>query len=507
MRRIRLAALGLHHESNSFALMKTDLDSFEAAGVFRGDEIRTTYAKSATSMAGFLDIDSSDIAVKPLIYSFPNPSGPITTHAFEVLCGEAMQLLRDKGPWDGVLLAQHGAAVCESFPDADAEVARRVRQVVGESIPIGVALDLHGNVSIGLMENVDVVVGYRTNPHADARTRAKECAELLLKMIRGEIHPVQALVTVAAVPTILVQATDSGVMHSIYQAIDDALTRPGILSASIFQGFPYSDVGHMGMACIAIHDGDAEVALSGANYLASRIWEFRESLVSTAMPPAEAVRQAAASASGPIVLLDVGDNIGAGGTGDSPVLLELALENSLSSYLQSVCDPDSVIACSKAGPGGHLQLTIGRRGNRSHWAPIEVAGDVVGLHPGPFEDKQPTHGGIRFFDPGLSAAFRCDGGQMVVFHSKLMMNISLMEYLVFGIDPRAFRVVVAKGVNAPRLAYSAIAADMILVDTPGAGSADLGRLPYRSRRVPMFPFEREVPEPMVEWCGSRTGST
>jgi microcystin degradation protein MlrC len=326
-------------------------------------------------------------------------------------------------------------------------------------------------------------------------------------MIRGNTHPVQALVRVAAAANILVQATDTGVMQRIYSAIEDVLIRPGMLSASVFQGFPYADVRGMGMGCIAIHDGDADAALSGARYLASLVWESREGLVATGMPPAEAIRQAAAVQSGPVVLLDVGDNIGAGGTGDSPVLLELAMKSNLSSYLQSVCDPACVAACSKAGLGGHIRLTVGRGGDPSHWRSIEIAGEVVALHPGPFEDPQPTHGGIRYFDPGPSAAFRCDGGQTVVFHSKLIMNISLMEYLVFNIDPHGFQVVVAKGVNAPRLAYDAIAADVIQVDTPGPGSADLGRLTYRNRRVPMFPFEREVPRPLDEWCTSRIAST
>ncbi len=37
---LRLAALGLLHESNTFARVATDMAAFERAGVLRGEQIR-----------------------------------------------------------------------------------------------------------------------------------------------------------------------------------------------------------------------------------------------------------------------------------------------------------------------------------------------------------------------------------------------------------------------------------------------------------------------------------
>jgi len=48
---------------------------------------------------------------------------------------------------------------------------------------------------------------------------------------------------------------------------------------------------------------------------------------------------------------------------------------------------------------------------------------------------------------------------------------------------------VAKGVVSPRPAYAPIAAEIVLVDTPGVTSADLRRFDYRRRRRPLYPFE------------------
>ena len=58
-----------------------------------------------------------------------------------------------------------------------------------------------------------------------------------------------------------------------------------------------------------------------------------------------------------------------------------------------------------------------------------------------------------------------------------------------GIKPERIKILVAKGVVAPRGAYQPIAARIILVNTPGATSADLSQFDYARRRRPLFPFE------------------
>ena len=98
---------------------------------------------SHATMAGFLDArEKLGVEVVPLLFTFTNPTGSITADAFERICGEMLQMLRDQGPWDGVLLGQHGAAVSDDYPDMDGEVAARVRALVGPDVPIGMAPDM-----------------------------------------------------------------------------------------------------------------------------------------------------------------------------------------------------------------------------------------------------------------------------------------------------------------------------------------------------------------------------
>lgn len=491
---IRLAALGLMHESNTFVAQATDVAAFEASGIWRGEEIWARLAESGHSMAGFHDVhDGTSVVVEPLMFGTANPRGPITRDAFDRLAGEMLDMLRDRGPWDGVLMAQHGAAVAEEHVAADAEIVGRARAIVGPGVPIGVALDLHGNLSPAVVEHSTVAIAYRTNPHGDGRERARECAELVVRAVRGEIAPVQAWVPVPLVPNILDQSTDVEPMRTLYGAdLDHALGMPGVLSATIMQGYPYADVPDMSMGCLVVADGDRGAADRAARWLAGRVWDRREELDGRAPSPEEAVARAAAAPAGPVVLLDVGDNIGGGSPGDSTVLLEEALSQGVTDVLLTLRDPEAVRACAAAGEGGRVAIAVGARSDAMHGRPVPVEGRVARLHDGRFEDPGPTHGGYRFFDAGPTAVLECDAGPTIVLQTHLVPNVSLEEYRSLGIEPARHRVVVAKGVNAPRFAYAPIASELIQVDTPGVTGADLRRFRYGRRPAPLFPFERDA---------------
>ena len=120
---MRLAALGLAHETNTFSRVPASYEMWE---ILRGDEIRAKHASATTSMAGLLAAaDRLEVEIVPLIFAVTGPIGTITRDAFDRIVGEMMALLEEQGPWDGVLMAQHGAAVSEEFPDADGEIGIR----------------------------------------------------------------------------------------------------------------------------------------------------------------------------------------------------------------------------------------------------------------------------------------------------------------------------------------------------------------------------------------------
>jgi len=490
---MRLAALGLAHETNTFASQVTDYASFEESGILRGDEIVRDYAESHATMAGFLEArEKLGVDVVPLLFTFTDPTGTITSDAFERICGEMLQMLRDGGPWDGVLLGQHGAAVSEDYPDMDGEVAARVRALVGQHVPIGMAPDMHANLSQKMIEHTTATVVYRTNPHLDPRPRALECAEIIVRTIKGEIRPVQALEMPPVVINIVKQFTGEEPMLSLVHDAENVIQRPTMISASVAEGYPYADVAEMGMAFLAISDGDEAAARDAARWMARRAWDKRAQFVADTPTPEAALRAAMAAPNGPIVLMDVGDNIGGGSPADSTILLEIAQRLGVRSYLQTLRDPEAVSACVAAGVGETVKLEVGGKTDDRHGRPVAVTGTVHRISDGKFEEPTPIHGGFRFFNGGTTVVLETEDDHTLVLTTRLIGNTSLQQMYSVGVRPETKHVVVAKGVVSPRPAYAPIAAQVVLVNTPGVTTSDLSTFTYRNRRRPLYPFEADA---------------
>lgn len=490
---MRFAALGMSHETNTFANGVTDYAAFETTGVLRGSEIVHAYRDSHATMAGYLEAgDRFGIHVVPLMYAHTQPSGMITREAFTRITDELVDLLRTQGPWDGVLLAQHGAAVADGYPDADGEIVSRVRAAVGPETPVGLSLDMHANLSRRMVEGTTVTVLYRTNPHVDPRPRALECAELVVRAARGEIRPAQALETPPVVINILQQFTGAEPMRGIIGDLEAALARPGMLSASVAEGYPYADVAEMGMAFLAVHDGDPAAARDAARWMARRAWERRGDFQGHAVEPEEAIKIAMAAPRGPVVLMDVGDNVGGGSPGDSTILLTVARRLGAPGLLATVYDPQAVAACTAAGVRADVTLAVGGKTDTLHGAPFELHGTVRVIADGRFEEPTPVHGGQRYFDAGPTVVLDTTDEHTVVLTSRRMPTTSLQQMYSIGIRPEAQRILVAKGVVAPRAAYEPIAAQIVLVNTPGVTTADLFRFTYHRRRRPLYPFEPDA---------------
>ncbi|GAA3143311.1 microcystin degradation protein MlrC [Kribbella aluminosa] len=490
---MRLALLGIYHETNTFSPIHADRELFSAGGVWRGAEIVEAYATSSTTNGGFL-VAGAELGVEviPLMFAFVTPTGPITADAFDRLVGEMIDMLRAQGPWDGVLLNLHGAAVAENFVDADAEIAARVRAEVGAGVPVGAVLDMHANLTQRLLDALTVTLVYQTNPHVDAKQQAIRCTQLIVRAIRGEIQPQQAMMALPLVANIACQDTGEQPMAMLLAKARDIAARAGLLSLSVLEGFPYADVPQLGMSCLAIHDGDLEVARRSAHELAAAVWAQRRELQVTGMSVDEALDAAAAERSGPVVLLDAGDNIGGGSPGDSTVILGAAVRSGQRSFVQVLCDPKSARQCIDVGVGAELSLVIGAWQSHSAGEPVPVHGRVRAVSDGRFEEPTPTHGGFRFFDMGPTAVLDTTAGHTLILTSTAVMSTSCQQLLSVGVVPSAYRIVVAKGVNSPRAGYAPIAARMIVVDTDGITAMDLSRFDYRHRRRPLYPFEDEA---------------
>src|SRR5205085_10904734 len=117
--------------------------------------------------------------------------------------------LRATLPVQGVFLSLHGGAIGEREDDPEGAILARVRAIVGPGVPVLATLDLHANVSQVMVDNADVLVAYRTNPHVDMAERGAECAALLREMLAGA-KATAAFVKLPFIPPSVAQNTKAG---------------------------------------------------------------------------------------------------------------------------------------------------------------------------------------------------------------------------------------------------------------------------------------------------------
>ncbi|MBC9734007.1 M81 family metallopeptidase [Nocardioides marmotae] len=489
----RLAVLGLGHETNTFSTVPADLATYEDGGIHRGQEMVEHYATSQATFAGFLaaqDDDPDPAELVPLLAAWINPCGAVTAEAFETIVGEMVDLLRREGPVDGVLLGLHGAAVAEGAHDADAEITSRVRAVVGPDVPIGVVVDMHANVDERLVEACDVLLPYQTNPHVDPRERGIECRSRVLEIIRTGRRPGLALEMLPLVVTITRQDTAEEPMASLLARSRELEQLPGVLDVSIVEGFPYADVPQMGMSVVAAHEDGREAAAEVARTMAAEVWAAREQLQGGGLSVDEGLdRVAEHTGDEPLLVLDVGDNVGGGGPGDSTVLLAEAVRRGIDGVVVVLLDPATVAALAGREVGERVEVAVGGRSVEQEGRPVPIDAVVVGRSDGRYEEPKIAHGGLRFFDAGDMVALQTTEGVTVVLTSKLVQPITPNQLRSVALDPSSFRAIVAKGVNGPRAGYADVCGGHLVVDTPGVTRLSVEAFAYAHRRRPMYPFE------------------
>lgn len=485
----RAGIIGFMHESNTFASTVTERRHFEEAFLHYGADLVPVWQDAHHELGGFLEgCTTHGLEIVPLVAAWATPSGPVTRAAYESILVDILKALDEAGPLDGILLALHGAMVCEDCDDADGETLERIRAKVGPGVPIVLSLDMHGNVSPRMAEIPDATVAYRTYPHVDQRRRGVDCARILAGILAGDIVPTQAHVKLPLLIHIVQQFTGDGPMAALYAELERIEAEPGIVTVSLLPGYIYADVPFMGVSVLVTANGDAALAESTARRIADGVYATREAL-NAGLPPVEVAVAETLAAEGTVCLMDSGDNIGGGGPGDSTILFAALRDAGVEHICAVFYDPDVARHCAAAGAGALVSFAVGAKTDRHHGAPVAVRGTVRVVHDGHFIEDLARHGGTRDYDQGLTAVIDTEDGHTVVANSLRVMPTSLQQLLSLGIDPHGMRAIIVKGVTAPRAAYDPIAARTICVDTPGVTRAGPDAFTYKKRPRPLFPLD------------------
>src|SRR5260370_2162701 len=215
----------------------------------------------------------------------------------------------------GSYLALHGAMGVRGVARPEADIARRVREVVGRDPFIAGTFDPHGNEDAEFLRQADFAFCSKYFPHYDSRLQGERAARMLIRAIRRDYTPVSATVKVPILTATVLQWTGASPWMDLVQRALVWEAREPDLYMNVFFGFPFADVPDVGMTVQAMTNGKPALARKATDDVPTGAWRRREALLKTATvhPIAEGVelaKEALAPDAWPAVLADHSDRSG-----------------------------------------------------------------------------------------------------------------------------------------------------------------------------------------------------
>jgi microcystin degradation protein MlrC len=240
-----------------------------------------------------------------------------------------------------------------------------------------------------------------------------------------------------------------------------------------------------------VTNNDPALAQEEAQRLSDMLWATRERILLRLPGPADAVKEAMQSSKFPVVLMDMGDNIGGGSAGDSTFILSELLKQKAEGWVMTIADREAAQAAFRAGVGKLFDMRVGGKTDKLHGDPVDVRGRIKSLHDGKYIETEIRHGGGRYYDMGFTAVIEVAGSthempNLLLLTTERSSPNSLHQLISNGVYPERQRILVAKGAIAPRTAYEPIAGRIIEVDSGGVTAVNPTRFVYGRVRRPLL---------------------
>lgn len=488
---MRILIAQFNHETNTFSPLPTPLAAFRP--LYGAAALQAVIGKQ-TPIGAFYDwaTQRGDQLICPIL-AHAWPSGPVDDAAFDHICDTILASLDDS--IDLVLLDLHGAMVCKSHQDGEGELLARLRAKRPEVV-IGVALDLHGHVTRQMVALADAITGYQTYPHIDMYDTGTRLCRVIEAMLDQGLRPkMQLLALPMLAHTLPMNTTRPGAMRDMVDLAASLGQAPGMLDLSLFGGFPAADITEAGMAVLGLslpeHDLNATMT-----QMAAALWARRAEFIYDQRPLAQSLAQARAAAdapgSGPILLLDHGDNCMSGGTCDNMDVLEAALAMGLNGLLTGpIRDPEAAAAAFAAGIGAEISLAIGNKTPAENFAPpappLALKARVTALSDGRYQISGPIYNGM-ICDMGRTAVIEAPAATLVISETT-HEPWDLGVFTSLGLDPLTARYLLLKSRMYCRPVFEPHAKAVVECAGGGVTGSDFSLFNFQNLRRPIYPLD------------------
>ena len=482
---MRIAIAGFWLESVTFLPDVTDIAEFEL-GAKRGQAVIDGFAGTATPQGGLIDVlQDAGAELIGLTDAGVGAAASASDAAYDKYVGEIVDGLKAiEGKIDAVAIHLHGALATPTNRKADAGVLQAIRAVVGPDVAIACPMDYHANLAPESLEAADIITGFRYSPHIDMWETGARAARLLLGKLSGAINPVMAMAKPGiALPSVF-SATRLKPLAELVAAAEDG--GEGLLDCSLFGGFSYADTPDTGMTALAITDGDVDHANQWAEGMAKRCWELRDrlfqrELLHDVQGGVDRALEAAASAGKPVCILEHADRL----NDSTYVLKDLIARGVKRAYAPFMFDPEVASAAVAAGEGAILNMPLFGKSSPKAGGAITAEARVLQARHLKFPITGPLKTGM-VIDVGAAALLEI-GGVMVSVISVQWSAIDMDCFTEFGLNPEDFDIILLRSKTHFRELYEPLCAEIVIIDTPDWGPAELSTLPYEYLPTGVYP--------------------
>lgn len=499
----------LYQETNSFSPVRTDLAQFRREKLLEGAAAVADARGANLELTGMLEeiprqFPSAQACVG--LHAWSVAAGPVDDDAFAELAERVLAPLRAARPVDAVLLSLHGSMGTASHDDAEGELLRRIRELVGPDVPLAVALDSHAAVTALMLRCASVLVGYRTYPHVDMADTGRRTVAALARWLAGGRRERAVVRRWPALIPVDNAQTDSGPMARLWAGFLACEDSGEALTLSIFCTHPWFDTVEHGVTLVAYARPENAARLGERMELLLReVWLQRDAFLLLCPTEGEFFARRREWPA-PVAAIDAGDITTAGAPGDSTVLLRAARQAGGVRVLLPLVDLPAVDAAWAAGAGATVDFQLGAADDPAAYnARVPLRARVAALSDAPLRIHGAAFGGITL-PLGPRALLEAGSLQvMVLRHGSLFHDPELWRSV--GVEPGEADVIVQKSHKLFRPAYASIARSIVTLDTPGCTDRQLARLPYRRVRRPMFPLDEGAPFTVIQPDGRSSNSS
>ncbi|WP_085537749.1 M81 family metallopeptidase [Massilibacteroides vaginae] len=424
--------------------------------------------------------------------------GPVTRESYNEFVDKTLEMIKENMPYDAFWFYMHGACSVEGVEDPEGEFMEKIRQIIGNDILTTTTMDLHGNPSLKVALNSDLITTYRKAPHDDSReSHRRGVVNLLERISSGKGRP--AYKAWVAVPVLVSgewSSTRVEPAKSLYALVPEVEAMPGVIDAGIWIGYVWGD-DRRNQGVVMVYGDDKEQVGAGAKKLAQKFWDVRDqfSLEAPGYPLEKCLDLAIASDKKPFFISDMGDNPGGGGSGEVTWTLARVLKrpefqspNGKSLLYCSIPGEEMVKAARKVGVGGQAEAYVGAMTDNAYEPPVLLSGTVVYVSP---EQDQASQSSTPYGRRQSDIAIIKTGSVYVVVGTS--SPTPPLENT--GVDPREMDIVMPKQGYLVNQWYN-MKADWVMALTRGGVDQDFKSVPYKNIIRPMYPIDKDnMPEP------------